>query len=101
MGIRTIFYSYTETCLGRYLKDGGEEIYIENKVESFFQWKTNPKEKNIEEKYEKHKIIAQWEKKDVLYSFIGIYEIGICVFRPNSGRIRFIKDNDKSSLSGK
>ena len=57
--------------------------------------------KNIEEKYEKHKVIAQWEKKDVLYSFIGIYEIGICVFRPNSGRIRFIKDNDKSSLSGK
>ncbi len=47
MGIRTIFYSYNETCLGRYLKDGGEEIYIENKVESFFQWKTNPKEKTL------------------------------------------------------
>ena len=56
---------------------------MENTIESYFQWKTNSKEPSIEKKYEKHKIISQWKKTgrtDVLYSFIGIYQIGIYVF---------------------
>ena len=54
-----------------------------NTIESYFQWKTNSKEPAIEKKYEKHKIISQWERTDVLYSFIGIYQIGIYVFYPD------------------
>lgn len=61
----------------------GDRSFLEK---SFFKWKTNPKERPTEEKYEQHKIIAQWEKTDVLYSFIGIYQIGIYVFHPNKCR---------------
>lgn len=56
---------------------------MENKIESYFQWKTDPKEISIEEKYGNHKIVNQWEKTDVLYSFIGIYQIGIYVYYPD------------------
>ena len=54
-----------------------------NTIENYFQWKTNPKEPSIEKKYENHMIISQWKKTDVLYSFIGIYQIGIYVFYPD------------------
>ena len=54
-----------------------------NTIENYFQWKTNPKEPSIEIKYENHMIISQWKKTDVLYSFIGIYQIGIYVFYPD------------------
>lgn len=54
-----------------------------NTIESYFQWKTDSKEPSIEEKYKKHKIVLQWERTDVLYSFIGIYQIGIYVFYPD------------------
>lgn len=40
----------------------------------------NPHEKSIEEKNKENKIISQWEHTDVLYSFIGIYQIGLLVF---------------------
>ena len=56
---------------------------MENKIGSYFQWKTDPKKMSIEEKYRDHKIINQWEKTDVLYSLIGIYQIGIYVFYPD------------------
>ena len=56
---------------------------MENKIESFFRWKTNPNEISVEKKYENHKIIGQWGKTDVLYSFIGIYKVGIYAFYPD------------------
>ena len=56
---------------------------MENNIETFFNWKTG-KGKTVEEQYQDHRIISQWEKTDVLYSFIGIYQIGIFAFHPDT-----------------
>jgi len=54
---------------------------LENSVKSFFEWKNSPPE-SLEDRYKNHKIISQWKNKDVLYSFLGIYQIGIYVCYP-------------------
>ncbi len=59
---------------------------MENSVAAFFEWKMNPREKSIEDMNKDHEIISQWERKDVLYSFIGIYQIGLHVFYPKKFR---------------
>ncbi|SFU84344.1 hypothetical protein [Butyrivibrio sp. M55] len=53
---------------------------MENSVKVFFDWKSNKKRKSVEEKNIDNKIVAKWDKLDVLYSFIGVYTIGIYVF---------------------
>lgn len=57
---------------------------MENSVETFFKWKFDSSKKSVEDMYNmNNKIISQWEKTDVLYSFIGIYQIGLYTFYPD------------------
>lgn len=57
---------------------------MENSVEAFFNWKTNSSKTSVESMYKKdNKIISCWRRTDVLYSFIGIYQIGLYVFYPD------------------
>lgn len=67
-------------------EDGGsifmsDELKIENNVKAFFDWKKNVK-KSVEKLNINNKHISGWEKTDVLYSFIMIYQIGIYAFYP-------------------
>ena len=73
---------------------------MENTVKEFFLWKTRNKE-TVEEKNKDNRYIASWEKLDVLYSFIGIYTIGIYVFYPEKCKKTdyMIKRNDKGYFS--
>lgn len=54
---------------------------MENNVESFFKWR-NTKGKSIEEMHADFARTMIWERTDVLYSFIGIYQIGLYAFYP-------------------
>lgn len=61
-----------------------EKNYMENSIETFFKWKKDSSGISVEDMCNKdNKIISQWERKDVLYSFIGIYQIGLFVFYPD------------------
>ena len=51
---------------------------MNNSVEDFF--KSN--QKNIENMFSENTEIMKWKNRDVLYSFIGIYQIGIYAFYP-------------------
>lgn len=42
----------------------------------------DPKGQSIEEKHEEQIKKLQWSRSDVLYSFLGIYQIGIYVYYP-------------------
>ena len=53
---------------------------MKNTMSDFFAWKSQ--KGSVEEKYINNPIIAKWDKLDTLYSFIGIYTIGIYVFYP-------------------
>jgi hypothetical protein len=72
---------------------------MNNKVESFFTWKCKPDE-SIEDKNKSNKIISKWEKTDVLYSFVGIYQIGIYVYNPDLCRRTNCVIKSKDSKSG-
>lgn len=52
---------------------------MNNSVEDFF--KSN--QKNIENMFSENTEIMKWKNRDVLYSFIGIYQIGIYAFYPS------------------
>ncbi len=51
-------------------------------VKAFFEWKNDKNRKTVEENNKNNSIVSKWDKLDVLYSFIGIYTIGIYVFYP-------------------
>ena len=75
---------------------------MKKKVNSFFEWKKS-KEKSIEEENcSSNSIISSWEKKDVLYSFIGLYQIGIYVYYPKAcKRTNYtIKSSDGKTFMG-
>lgn len=51
-----------------------------NTVKEWFDWRSNSKEKSVEE-HNKEKIgVLMWKYTDVLYSFLGIYTIGAWVY---------------------
>ena len=52
-------------------------------VNYFFDWKVDKKRTPIEDLYPQNEIIMSWERRDVLYSFIGIYQIGLSIYYPN------------------
>lgn len=52
-------------------------------VKDFFDWKLNHAV-SVENMYPKNEIIMSWKKRDVLYSFVGIYQIGLSIFYPKS-----------------
>lgn len=54
-------------------------------VEEFMLWKdaSNKSAKSIEETYEKETDSLGWLYSDVLYSFFGIYTLGIYVYYPH------------------
>lgn len=55
---------------------------MENSVPVFFEWKTK-KGKSVEDTCkDSYSFVAKWDRRDVLYSFIGIYQIGIYSFYP-------------------
>lgn len=58
------------------------ETIMKNSIETFFKWKMTGKQ-SVEEKNKENLHVKKWGKVDVLYSFIGIYTIGIYVFYKN------------------
>lgn len=58
---------------------------MNNKVNTFFEWKRD-KKSSVEKKYREDTTVKTWQRIDVLYSFIGIYQIGIYVIYPESCR---------------
>ena len=58
---------------------------MDNSIDYFFRWKYNlSKEDSVESiNSKKNKYINEWEYKDVLYSFMGIYSIGLNLYYPN------------------
>ena len=73
---------------------------MKKSIENFFDWKTG-KGNSVEKQHQYHKIVSQWERTDVLYSFIGIYQIGLFVFYPDKcKRTKYtIKDKTNQFLS--
>lgn len=55
-------------------------------VEEYFEWKSNKKEKSLEEKYIMKTRELKWDFTDTLYSFLGIYAIGLKAYYPNKFR---------------
>lgn len=53
-------------------------------VEEIIEWKKNKKEKSLEEKFFNEKEKLGWDETDTLYSFLGIYVIGLRAFYPNN-----------------
>jgi len=76
-----------------------------NSVKDIIDWKNDKKSKSIEQKYEKETKLLEWEKTDVLYSFLGIYVIGLKAFYPEkfncSKRIIKVKDQNQRAYSNK
>ena len=54
---------------------------MDNSIDAIFKWKNSVK-KSVEKTHEKDKYVSSWDKIDVMYSFIGIYQIGIYAFYP-------------------
>lgn len=53
-------------------------------VEDWFDWRTCKKSKSIEDQnYDNNTISKSWKHRDVLYSFLGIYSIGLWIFYPS------------------
>ena len=53
-----------------------------NTVEDFFNWR-NSKELSFEEMHKKKTTILSWDETDTLYSFLGIYTIGLKAIYPD------------------
>lgn len=51
-------------------------------VKEYFEWKLN-NSVAIEDMYPDNEIITAWERRDVLYSFIVIYQIGLSILYPD------------------
>ncbi len=67
-------------------------------VEEFIEWKKNRKEKSLEEKFFNEKKELEWNETDTLYSFLGIYVIGLRACYPNKfTRTNFQIRTDKGS----
>lgn len=52
-------------------------------VEEFIEWKKNKKETSLEETFKEEAKKLEWDETDTLYSFLGIYVIGLRAFYPN------------------
>lgn len=55
-------------------------------VKEILEWKNDKKEKSLEEKFFNEKEKLEWDETDTLYSFLGIYVIGLGVYYPNKFR---------------
>lgn len=55
-------------------------------VQEYLEWKNNKKEKSLEEKYIKKTRELEWDFTDTLYSFLGIYAIGLKAYYPDKFR---------------
>ena len=51
-------------------------------VDEIIEWRNN-KEKSVEEMFEEDTKKLGWDKTDTLYSFLGIYVIGLYIFYPD------------------
>lgn len=51
-------------------------------VKDWFDWR-NSKKSSIEEQNSENEHIKEWRYKDILYSFLGIYSIGLWVYYPD------------------
>lgn len=52
-------------------------------VEEIIEWKKNKKEESLEEKFFNEKEKLEGDETDTLYSFLGIYVIGLKAYYPN------------------
>ncbi len=55
-------------------------------VKEFLIWKNDNKEKSLEDLFYNEKVKLEWEETDTLYSFLGIYVIGLAAYYPNKFR---------------
>lgn len=49
-------------------------------VEEYFEWKNNQGEQSLEKKYIKETKKLKWKFTDTLYSFLGIFYVGLKVY---------------------
>lgn len=50
-------------------------------VSYWFAWRADSKSQSVEDQNaDRHTVVSSWENRDVLYSFLGIYTIGLWVF---------------------
>ena len=76
---------------------------MQNTVDFIFNWKNDSKQLNVEEKNKTNKYVKRWKYKDVMYSFYGIYTIGLLVYYPETFEntdciIRLRKNNSGDTL---
>lgn len=55
-------------------------------VKEYIEWKNDDEEKSLEEMFFNEKEKLEWDETDTLYSFLGIYVIGLGVYYPNRFR---------------
>ena len=55
-----------------------------NTVQDWFNWRTGIKRISVEEQNANNEHVKEWVHKDVLYSFLGIYSIGLWVYYPET-----------------
>jgi len=55
-------------------------------VKEILEWKNNKKEKSLEEMFLDEKEKLEWDVTDTLYSFLGIYVIGLRSYYPQKFR---------------
>ncbi len=53
-------------------------------VSDWFAWRADSKSQSVEDQNaDRYTVVSSWENRDVLYSFLGIYTIGLWVFYPD------------------
>ncbi len=68
-------------------KDEPYHIKNVNTVEKMFVWRTQTNKTDVEKCHEKETRKLGWNNTDVLYSFLGIYAIGVYAY--NNGKMPF------------
>ena len=49
-------------------------------VSDWFAWRADSKSQSVEDQNaDRYTVVSSWENRDVLYSFLGIYTIGLWV----------------------
>ena len=56
-------------------------------VSDFFEWRADRNQPSVEDYYSEYTTNLGWEETDVLYSFLGVYVLGLIAFYPDQFRI--------------
>ena len=76
---------------------------MHNTVDFIFNWKKDSNQQSVEEKNKSNTYVKEWKYRDVMYSFYGIYAMGLLVYYPDifestNCTIRLSKNNSGDKL---